>query len=243
MNVSDVYGWFTHQPPYECSFNYVSERKIRLFACALWREVMGRDYYPDDGSLSRLWEVVEKVERTDGAMPVPCKMPKLSCLSPNWLPYQMTLAKFVVRYSLAYVIRLMAQNASHKVEWDAFDFGGTPDDHVQERDGNLLRAAELAVNTFRTGPTPRVSPEAAALARACYEHRSSDGSFDGDRMAVLADCLYDEGQDELAAAMREPGPHYLGHWSLDVVLGKNSWRPCRSGPTNWRRLATPGRPG
>jgi hypothetical protein len=55
-----------------------------------------------------------------------------------------------------------------------------------------------------------------AIARAIYEDRTFD------RLPILADALQDAGcdSDELLEHCRGDGPHVLGCWALDVVLGK-----------------------
>jgi hypothetical protein len=55
------------------------------------------------------------------------------------------------------------------------------------------------------------------LANAIY----SDRAFD--RLPILADALQDAGctDTELLSHLRGPGPHVLGCWALDLVLGKS----------------------
>jgi hypothetical protein len=57
-----------------------------------------------------------------------------------------------------------------------------------------------------------------AIARGAYTERAFD------RLPFLADALEDAGCDaaEMLAHCRGPGPHVLGCWALDLVLGKQA---------------------
>jgi hypothetical protein len=90
--------------------------------------------------------------------------------------------------------------------------------HDEQRDRDwcgVLR--ELFGNPFRPPPAggPWLTPAARALARGLYDAR------DFAALPVLADALEDAGCDDLALLthLRGPGPHFLGCWALDRVLG------------------------
>jgi hypothetical protein len=62
------------------------------------------------------------------------------------------------------------------------------------------------------------------LAEAAYDDRRlPDGTLDTSRLAILADALLDAGCDdeELLSHLRSDGPHYLGCWGVDLLLGKS----------------------
>jgi hypothetical protein len=61
-----------------------------------------------------------------------------------------------------------------------------------------------------------LTPPVLALAATVYEHRSFD------RLPELARALADAGctDAELLGHLRSAGPHFLGCWGLDAVLGK-----------------------
>jgi hypothetical protein len=62
------------------------------------------------------------------------------------------------------------------------------------------------------------------LARVAYEERRlPEGTLDPVLLAVLADALEDAGwtDAELLGHLRGPGPHVLGCWALDLILGKS----------------------
>jgi hypothetical protein len=56
-----------------------------------------------------------------------------------------------------------------------------------------------------------------AIARAIYEERAFD------RLPILGDALEDAGchNSDLLAHCRGPGPHVLGCWAVDLLLGKS----------------------
>jgi hypothetical protein len=60
------------------------------------------------------------------------------------------------------------------------------------------------------------TPEAVAVARSMYD----DHSFDD--MPQLADALEEAGctDDVILSHCRGPGPHVLGCWVVDLILGK-----------------------
>jgi hypothetical protein len=61
-----------------------------------------------------------------------------------------------------------------------------------------------------------------ALAEAAYEERLlPSGQLDPQRLTILADALEEAGAGpELLAHLRSPGPHVLGCWAVDLILGK-----------------------
>ena len=61
-----------------------------------------------------------------------------------------------------------------------------------------------------------------ALARSIQSARAlPQGTLDSDRLAILADALEDAGctDEALLTHCRAPGPHHLGCWAIDVLLG------------------------
>jgi hypothetical protein len=90
------------------------------------------------------------------------------------------------------------------------------DDLARDSDWcDVLR--ELFGNPFRPAVPagPWLTPAVAALARGVHDGR------DFAALPVLADALEDAGcpDADLLAHLRGPGPHYLGCWALDRVLG------------------------
>jgi hypothetical protein len=95
-------------------------------------------------------------------------------------------------------------------------------DLVREIFGNPFRPARIEPDwlAFKGGLVP-------TLARAAYEERMPGGELDPDRFQVLADALEEAGccLQHLLAHLRSDGPHYLGCWALDAVLGKTRCEP------------------
>jgi hypothetical protein len=61
------------------------------------------------------------------------------------------------------------------------------------------------------------------LAEATYEQRQlPEGTLDNVRLAILADALLDAGceNEALIQHCRSAGPHVLGCWAIDLVLGR-----------------------
>jgi hypothetical protein len=61
------------------------------------------------------------------------------------------------------------------------------------------------------------------LAQAAHEHlRLPSGHLDPARLAILADALEEAGctNPDILAHLRGPGPHVLGCWVVDALLGK-----------------------
>jgi hypothetical protein len=89
-------------------------------------------------------------------------------------------------------------------------------------------AQDILRNPFR--PAPAVDPAwlawqggtVAKLARAAYEERRlPEGTLDPARLAVLADALEEAGcgDAELLGHLRGPGVHCRGCWPVDLILG------------------------
>jgi hypothetical protein len=88
----------------------------------------------------------------------------------------------------------------------------------------LLR--DIFGNPFRPvvfDPVWRTST-VAALAQAAYQERSyPEGTFDLDRLSILADALEDAGCTDptVLSHLREPGLHVRGCFVIDALLGKS----------------------
>ncbi len=66
-------------------------------------------------------------------------------------------------------------------------------------------------------------PAVLNLALAVYENRQlPSGHLETDRLLILADALEEAGCTEPAVLhhLRSPGPHVLGCWAVDLLLGK-----------------------
>jgi hypothetical protein len=86
----------------------------------------------------------------------------------------------------------------------------------------LLR--DVFGNPFRRAPRVGAwrTPEVLSLAQAAHEERALPaGHLDPARLAVLSDALEEAGcgDEGLLSHLRGPGPHVLGCWALDLILG------------------------
>lgn len=93
---------------------------------------------------------------------------------------------------------------------------GTP--HREAESGaqaRLLR--DIVGNPFRPLGQPPLTREVLQVAQAVYDERRFD------ELPILADALEDAGCDneDILGHCRGPGPHALGCWPLDLVLGKS----------------------
>jgi hypothetical protein len=87
----------------------------------------------------------------------------------------------------------------------------------QEGQSGLIR--EFFGNQFFR-PLSLDSTWIADRTKSLAENLYADRAFD--RLPILADALEKAGcgETELLAHFREPGPHFLGCWAMDLVLGK-----------------------
>jgi len=91
---------------------------------------------------------------------------------------------------------------------------GNPDAHASQ----VAVLREIIGNPFRpvTIDPAWHKPSVASLAQAIDEERAFD------RMPILADALEDAGctSHDMLSHCRGPGPHFLGCWVVDMILGK-----------------------
>jgi hypothetical protein len=224
----------------ECLRGKVSDRKLRLYACACCRQVW--DLLLDERSRTAI-EVAEQYAdglTTDETLAIirnsarlarrtVKRTARLTRFSP---PFDAArAAETVVSTSVEGAVSAVSSVASavgHQAMPDTTN--GDFDDayeaiwhfkmfHVCP----LLR--DLFGNPFRSGAVSPswLTPPVLALAQAAYEERALPaGTLDTTRLAVLADALEDTGCDnpDLLGHLRSPGPHVRGCWAVDLVLGK-----------------------
>jgi hypothetical protein len=108
------------------------------------------------------------------------------------------------------------------VAWDA-RMALPPDRRAKEEEAQLVLSLDIADGIFLplAPPTPAVlgwhDGTARRLAESIYQSRRFED------LPVLADLLEEAGltDTELLGHLRLPGPHCLGCWALDTVLGKS----------------------
>jgi hypothetical protein len=177
----------------------VSDRKLRLFACAgcrrIWRLI-------PDGPCRIAVETCERF--VDGH----ADEDELAAAAAEAAQVALAAEQALVwGWNAARTAAMAAQGAQEAAEraasMAAFDV-----DLVREVMGNPYRCVALDP-AWRT-------PTVMALARAAYHDRAFD------RLPILADALEEAGctDAEVLAHCRGPGPHVRGCWALDLVLDK-----------------------
>jgi len=195
----------------------VSERKLRLFACACCRNV----WRLMTDKCSR--RAVEVAERFADGQATPQTLQKW-----HWAAYEAhEMTDEAGRVSAAYAANrathldasLAALGASAAAEYAGLAPAGQCD---------LLR--DIVANPFRV--TPPIDPvwlcwndrTIPRLAWASYEERSlPNGMLDTVRLAVLADALEEAGggNEEVLSHLRQQGlVHVRGCWVIDLLLNK-----------------------
>jgi hypothetical protein len=181
-----------------------SERKLRLFACAICRVLPSYlESEPDRKGLE-----LTELEVDDLAPPDAFDLLEMGSYDVRW--YRRDGWDAVARAC-------------------EVDFDSRPDlEQVRRAEepvlADLLR--EIMGNAFRPesfNPALR-TPTILSLGQAAYEKRQlPSGHLASTRLAVLADALEDAGcaDAELLGHLRGPGPHVRGCWALDAALGKS----------------------
>jgi len=222
----------------------VSERKLRLFACASCRRVWGR--LPDARSREAL-DVVERFadgrassEEIEAARQAARAAQQQAAGARRYdsaehAVWAATLLERSRFHSWGSPFSVAGQ-ARHAAA-DAACLGreaGVPNRKQRKKravDANLREAAAQAFllrdvigNPFRPAAVDPawLTPSVVSLARAAYDERQlPQGTLDGDRLAVLADALEDVGcrPPDVLGHLRGSGPHVRGCWPVDLLLG------------------------
>jgi hypothetical protein len=190
-------------------FGRVSERKLRLFACACCRRVWGNVTAP------RSRAAVLAAERyADGLASAAERLAAYEAARKVRIPVERRrdhAAAWAAAYTAAASAAYGASNAATYVS------RGRNGERAQQ----ILLLRDIAGNPFRRGA---VAPAwlrwnggvVARLAEAVYEEQAFD------RLPVLADALEEAGctDVEILAHCRGPGPHVRGCWPLDLLLSR-----------------------
>jgi hypothetical protein len=216
----------------------VSERKLRLFACACCRRVWhlldnrsrmavdGVERGPDGFGKLEVWAVGEMEQRLKGRRASRVMMIDL----PPWWRVVTTLLSGQTEW-----VKRLVDRINERVHARANDtqaaLRAAPGDEVQAaraawEAAQAAKAQEQAYqctvlrdilgNPFRavTVNPGRLTPGLIELARMMYEDRAFD------RLPVLADALEAAGcaDADILAHCRGPGPHTRGCWVVDLLL-------------------------
>jgi hypothetical protein len=200
-------------------------RKLRLLACGCCRRL-----WPLLGEPAR--HSVEAAERLADSLAVTPK--RVIWKEETHWDYNrwaaQKAARAAARSKAAEAARLALSWASGALARDPRTPGAVDQQRWAESEAYqcaLLR--DLFGNPFC--PTPNIDPAWLAwnhgtvrrLAEAaCQERLLPQGTLDPGRLAVLADGLEESGcaETELLGHLRGPGPHVLGCWCVDAILGR-----------------------
>jgi len=170
-----------------------SDRKFRLFACAYWR--WDDKTVPSEPGMAGALEFAESwAETGDRPQGYP---PGFR----GWHP-------------------LLARNGFDAASWTVrgSSVGGREWIGPREQEQHLVWLREVFGNPFRPIRVDLgwLTEPAVRLARWAYDVR------DFELLSVVADALEDAGctDPEMLGHLRGPGPHGIGCWALDVILGK-----------------------
>jgi hypothetical protein len=204
----------------------VSERKLRLYACACCRRI--ERLMPDEPG-RRAVEVAERYADQQASREELKQARKCLGLSPAYFAAS----------GGSKTTHHFAEAARHAVyragSCAAYQAGSDPSLAARDARRAVAQTAEqteqLALlrcvfgNRFRPVSRSPVwrTPDVLKLAQAAYEDRILPaGTLDPDRLAVLADALEEAGCDsaDILSHLRGPGPHVRGCWVVDLLLGK-----------------------
>jgi hypothetical protein len=198
----------------------VSERKLRLFAAAGFRRLVG--LLPDPRQrrgievLELLAEgAVTRFECRGVAVEVRHGIPlddRVAGTMPTDDPYHAALM-------------LYREFCSSSVAIHAVHAAGSLADGAGEQREQVRLMGCIFGNPFRRVTVSREwqTPQVMALAQAAHDDRILPaGTLDTTRLAVLADALEEAGCTgaDILSHCRNAGPHVRGCWVIDLLLGK-----------------------
>jgi hypothetical protein len=196
----------------------VSDRKLRLFACAFGRAVRDSEHQLGPSTIA-VGERYADGLVSDEDLAFECR--KWACspeergpVAPSAYEGAWRAVDSLTRYERAW-------------RHDPDSYSCLPANAVLRRTALLLR--DIFGNPFR--PSPPLPPAVLAwndgtvrrIAQGVYdERRMPERTLDTARLAILADALLDAGSDneELIAHCRNESPHVMGCWGVDLILGK-----------------------
>jgi hypothetical protein len=198
----------------------VSDRKFRLFGCAVCRRVMpmGRRRGPRwkaieigegfaDGQVS-----LEEREAAYRKGPKPTEHPAYYTVCRD----AAGAAPYIVQFATKLGVRAVARAANPDLSARRWAPWWRYYDAEAKAQADLLRDVCGDIWRRKTNRRVAIVSEAQRLAEAIYDQRAFD------HLPILADALEDSGfaEADLLHHLRSPGSHIRGCWALDLVLGK-----------------------
>lgn len=226
----------------------VSDRKLRLFACACSRQVwdemtdagsrtaltLSERFADEEASAEELTEahsvaagIVRPLERHWG--PATRQAGAARTAEAAARPHALTARG--TRAKRARPGMQVAEEASNAAKWTRLWTQRRTSDPERLAEQFAVIAADQAAllrdligNPFRPVfiPPAYLGKEVLALAQAAYEERTlPSGELELERLAVLSDAVEEAGCDDasLLDHLRSPGPHVRGCWVVDLILG------------------------
>jgi hypothetical protein len=190
----------------------VSDRKLRLFACAFARAIRESQHLLGPSTCAVAERYADGLA-TDEELATERR--KWAC----WPEERDPVAPFAYEGAWEGVDWLSSAEKVMKIDPDAYPHMPIPVDAVLKRSVLLLR--DIFGNPFRPvslGPAVLQWNEGTIvkLAQAIYEERAFDD------LPVLADALEDAGclDADILSHCRQPAEHAKGCWVVDLLLGK-----------------------
>ena len=189
----------------------VSDRKLRLLACACCRRLWHLAKY-DKGRRG-----VEAAERyADGLAGKEELRAAREVDEPGW---------DALWSAAQYALKEKPQEATDRMALHYYLLHGAGTDWEGERRVQCGLVRETFGNPFRPVAVKPAwqAPQVVALAQAVYEERElPSGTLDTARLAVLADALEEAGctDNDVLNHLRGAGRHVRGCWVVDLLLGK-----------------------
>ncbi len=207
------------------SYRKVSQRKLRLLACAFCREVE----HMLSGAAQSALEVAEKFADGLAGLADLCRARRdarqaekrlRATAGGAWVGSASRAARMATNENAEAAVVEALQSCEWALgdeaqTWGPGANGGDFVASIRDLFGNPFRPIAL-------GPVAR-TPTAVELARAAYEEREMpSGRLIPVRLAVLADALEEVGADQaLLDHLRGPGPHYRGCFAVDLCLARD----------------------
>jgi hypothetical protein len=196
----------------------VSDRKLRLFACAFGRAVRDSQHQlgPSTVAVAERYAdgLASDQDLTSERRGWACSPEERGPVAPSAYDGAWGAVDSLTRYERVW-------------RHDPDSYSCIAADAVLKRSALLLR--DIFGNPFRPSPPlPAVilawnDGTIRRLAEGIYEERHlPERTLDTARLALLADALEEAGCDnaEILSHFRGPGPHVRGCWALDLILGK-----------------------
>jgi hypothetical protein len=199
----------------------VSERKLRLFACACCRRIWHLFVHKDSFNSIEVGERFAEGEATDEELRLADELAMWVGDDASWRSMQEAANAWAAAAPVQKNGFSAAQSAVYEIP-RVFAENEAKGEEERVAQGVLLH--EIFGNPFHPviADSSWLTPTVLGLAQAAFDNRNlPSGSLQNDRLAVLADALEDAGASgAILEHLRSEGPHVRGCFALDLVLNK-----------------------